>query len=74
MGRTAVVGVEKVQEEVQHTFLWGAGAQHVSGGEVGAKSLEPVGEKVLYPSRGGRPRATNLVIRMSGIIVLKAEL
>ena len=59
MGRTAVVGVEKVQEEVQHTFLWGAGAQHVSGGEVGAKthSLEPVGEKVLYPGTCERGEA-----------------
>ncbi len=38
MGRTAVVGVEAVQEGAQHTALWGADAQRAGEGEVRAKS------------------------------------
>lgn len=51
MGRTAVMGVEAVQEGAQHTALWGADAQRAGGGEAGAKphSLRSIGEKVLYP-------------------------
>lgn len=59
MGRTAVVGVERIQEGAQHTALWGAGVQCGSGGEMRAESysLGTVCKKVLYPSTCERREA-----------------
>ena len=70
--------VEVVEEGAQHTPLWGACVECLGGGEVGAKfdCLGPVSEEVLYPAADewGSPRSDSLLTRMSGMIVLKAEL
>ena len=62
VGRSAVVGVEAVEEGAQHTALWGANAQHAGGGEVGAKShsLGSVGQEVLNPGTCERGKAESV--------------
>ena len=54
VGGSAVSGVERAEQWAQHTVLWGAHVQCLSGGEVGAQfdCLGSVCEEVCNPGAG----------------------
>ena len=78
LGGSAVSGVEGVEQQAPLTPLWGACAQCPGGGEVRAEfdCLRTVlGRSLIHDQVcGENPRSDSLLTRMSGMIILNAEL
>lgn len=69
--------VKPVKEGAQHTHLWGADAQCMGGGELGAKShsLGLFDQKVLNPRvRRGSQSVQSFMVSLSRFDIFKAEL